>query len=153
MLTESFYVRRVKKNIDPQTKQLLSVEPIEDGELGLVRSLEVSAVPEQASPSGFKLATMLGVCWEKSNYPAISFEDPADLQHMDDALAQVIDRLEADYGSQFLHEMIRKAHEVLGTEAIIETLKSLDAEETEETEEEEGEQEGSGIQLEGQPAH
>jgi len=147
MLTESFFVRRLKKSIDPETGAVTGVERDEQGEVGVVRSLAINLVPDQASKTGFTLSTILGVCWEKTNYPAISFEDPTELEHLDDTLSLVLDRMSDDYGEDFFFETLSKFHERYGREAIEKTLDAIEApdegEEGEEEEEDDGDSAGT----------
>lgn len=141
MLTESFFVRRVVKAKDPETGEMVP-ESDDNGEVGVVRSINMVQVPDASSPIGQKLATILGVCWEKSNYPAISWEDPADLEHMDDALGNIIDRLMEDYKDgeeSFLHKMLEKLFSSYGADAVIQAAREFLPDDDEEEEEEEPE--------------
>lgn len=137
MLTESFFVRRVKKTQDPETQEVI-VEVDENSEVGVVRTIQFVPIPnpETGVP---KAATILGVCWEQSNFPAITWEDPADLAHMDDTLESVIDRLQEDQGDDFLERMMSRLLSSYGPEAVAVMAQNLmnEAEEEEEEEEEE----------------
>lgn len=147
MLTESFFVRRVKKIKDPETGELRP-DSDEEGEVGVVRTLNLVQIPDPTHPTGMRLATLLGVCWEKSNYPAICWEDPEDLEHMDDTLDSILTRLKEDYveGEEaFLPKMLEKLFDFYGPEAVIGAVRDFlpDQEEEEEEEEEEEGREGS----------
>lgn len=144
MLTESFFVRRVKKSLDPDTQEPI-IEADESGEVGIVRTIQFVPIPnpETGVP---KAATILGVCWEKSNFPAITWEDPADLEHLDDTLGNVLDRLQEDYGEEFLEKALEKLLALYGPEAV--ARMAQDIMNAEDEEEEGEEEEGKGEQEE-----
>lgn len=154
MLTESFFVRRVKKVEDPETGEMRP-EADPEGEVGVVRTIQFVPIADPNSPVGQRAATILGVCWEKSNYPAITWEDPEDLEHLDDTLMQVIDRLQEDYGDDFLNLMIPKLVERFGATSVAEAAFTHAEESGEEEEEEPEENETSEAAeaAEAQPAH
>lgn len=136
MLSESFYVRRVVKTKNPETGEI-QLESDPEGELGVARSFQVVQIPDQTSPLGMKTATVLGVSWEKSNYPAIVLTDPDDVEHMDDFLEGVIDRFKQDYGNEFLEKSISALLETYGPEAVFAELREQLSDGDEEEEEEE----------------
>lgn len=140
MLTETFYVRRMKKDIDPVTQET-RVSSDENGETGAVKFMSLVPVVDPSNPSGHRMEAILGVCWEKTNYPAISFENPGDVEHLDQTLRDIVERLDEDYGDEFLGEILHRFHEKHGLQRLLVAVKELaeevegDDEETEETEE------------------
>jgi len=139
MLTESFFVRKVKQVTDPETG-VTGPESDEEGEVGIVRTIQFVPIPDPSSPVGGRHATILGVCWEKSNFPAICWEDPADLEHLDDTLSSIIDRLQEDQPEEFLEKTMAKLFEKYGAEAVFNEARNLLGGD-EDDEEEEGEEE------------
>lgn len=137
MLTESFFVRRVKKSVDPETNEPV-IEPVEDGEVGIVRTIQFVSIPDASSPIGQKAATIMGVCWENSNYPAICWEDPEDLEHLDDTLDSILDRAkekDEERGESFLDKCLDKLFDSYGGEALIAAIRDrLEGEEDDEEE-------------------
>jgi len=125
MLTESFFVRRVNKTQDPESGEV-KPESDNDGEVGIVRTIQFVSIPDANSPIGQRAATILGVCWEQSNYPAICWEDPEDLEHLDDTLDTIIDRLKEqddERGESFLDKCLDKVFALYGADAVIEAIK------------------------------
>jgi len=140
MLTESFYVRRVRKFEDAATKEP-RVASDEQGEVGVARFAALVPVPDASSPTGHRMEAVLGVCWEKTNYPAISFENPADVEHLDDTLKDVVERLDEDYGDGFLVEVLLRLRDIHGIPKVLEAIQQLHEEEGDEDEDEdEGDQ-------------
>lgn len=160
MLAEPFYVRRVKKIEDPETGEV-RLESEADGEVGVARSVQFVTLPDPQSPAGHRLAPILGVCWERSNCPAISPEDPAELHHLDDeeAMEHVVDRLYEDHNEAFVDLVLEKLIAVHGATALAERLFAMEDEESEEEGEEPEEPEESEESeqpeeaAEAQPAH
>lgn len=129
MLTETFYVRRMRKDVDPATQEA-RYSSDEQGEVGAVKFMSLVPVPDPNSASGHRMDAILGVCWEKTNYPAISFESPGEVEHMDQTLRDITERLDDDYGDEFLMEVIHRFYEKHGLQRLLVAVKEL-AEEVE----------------------